>query len=77
MPLYEVDVEVTYRGVVTVEAETATQARVIAERGPAHWLNGTRPEAEDHLVTEAREAHQQGGAVGVDEMQAWRERETA
>lgn len=73
MPYYEVDVEVTYRGVVTVEAHSARQAMAVAEAGPGEWLNGIRPEAEDYLYTEAVEAHQQGGSSDVDEMQSWRE----
>lgn len=73
MPIYEVEVEATYRAVVIVEAGTRAEAASVAERGPGAWLDPT-PTLE-HAHTEAGAAWRQDEAGDTDAMTAWRERQ--
>ena len=73
MPLFRVDVDVTYRGVIQVEASSVREARIMAERGPSAWLGPL--EAADHAYTEVADVTREGGDDGEDEMQLWRDRE--
>jgi hypothetical protein len=54
MPYFDCDVDVTYRGVVTVEAPTLHEARLMAERGPGGWLE-VHPHAAEYRYTEVIE----------------------
>lgn len=45
MKLYQVRVEERVERVVTVEATTQAQAREMAERGPAAWLEAGKAES--------------------------------
>lgn len=74
MPTYDVEVEITYRAIVQVDASSRREARAMAERGPTAWYG--EPLHKDYCHCEAADAWRQTPEDhSEDEMTAWRERE--